>query len=60
MSKELYLMYFVNQFDEHILQVIFDSKEKAENAIIEARERRIKDNMYLVDDSFYIERMYLN
>lgn len=60
MSKKVYLMYFVNQFDENILQVIFDSKEKAEKAIIEARERRIKDNMYLVDDSFYIEEMYLN
>lgn len=56
----LYLVYFINIMDEHHLQVIFDSEEKAAKHITEAKERRIKDNMYLVDDSYYIETMFLN
>ena len=52
--NKVYLVYFENEYNEHILQVIFDSEDKAEKCIIDARERRIKDNHYLADDSYYI------
>lgn len=60
MKQRIYLVYFENQYNEHYLQSIFDSKEKAEKMIIDARERRIKDNHYVVDDCYYIEESYLN
>jgi hypothetical protein len=53
--NKVYLVYFENEFNEHYLQSIFDSEEKAEKMIIDARERRIKDNHYLADDSYYVQ-----
>lgn len=52
---KIFLVYFVNQFGDHHLQSIFDSVEKAEQCIVDARARRVRDNHYLTDDSFYIE-----
>ena len=52
---KIFLVYFVNQFGDHLLQCIFDSKQKAEQCIVDARARRVRDNHYLTDDSFYIE-----
>lgn len=55
---KVYLVHFVNQYDEHILQTIYKNHARAEQACVESAARRVKDNMFVGE--FYVEEMTVN
>lgn len=55
---KVFLVHFVNQYDEHILQTIYKNRATAEQACIESVARRVNDNMFAGE--FYVEEMTVN
>jgi hypothetical protein len=55
---KLYMVYFCNDYDENILQMVFSSREKAEAYIVKATERRNSQNCYCGKDTFWIDEDY--